>query len=51
MGWITWLCPGINIKRWLLLFAVGVLMCALGLAFFFNYQIMGTAEEDRKSVV
>lgn len=45
MGWITWLCPGINIKRWLLLFAVGVLMCALGLAFFFNYQIMGTAEE------
>lgn len=45
MGWITWLCPGINIKRWLLLFAAGVLMCALGLAFFFNYQIMGTAEE------
>lgn len=45
MSWITWLCPGINIKRWLLLFAVGVLMCALGLAFFFNYQIMGTAEE------
>ena len=40
MGWITWLCPGINIKRWLLLFAAGVLMCALGLAFFFNYQIM-----------
>ena len=25
MGWISWLCPGINLKRWLLLFAVGVL--------------------------
>lgn len=45
MNWITWLCPGINVKRWLLLFACGVLLCALGLAFFFNYQIMGTAEE------
>lgn len=45
MSWITWLCPGINIKRWLVLFAAGVLMCALGLAFFFNYQIMGKAEE------
>ena len=30
MGWISWLCPGINLKRWLLLFAVGVLLCALG---------------------
>ena len=19
MGWISWLCPGINLKRWLLL--------------------------------
>lgn len=45
MGWISWLCPGINLKRWLLLFAVGVLLCALGLAFFFNFQIMGTLEE------
>ena len=23
MGWISWLCPGINLKRWLLLFAGG----------------------------
>ena len=45
MGWISWFCPGINIKRWLLLFALGVLLAALGLAFFFNYQIMGKAEE------
>lgn len=45
MGWISWFCPGINLKRWLLLFAFGVLLCALGIAFFFNYQIMGKAEE------
>lgn len=45
MGWISWLCPGINLKRWLLLFAVGVLLCALGLALVFNYQIMGKLEE------
>lgn len=45
MGWISWLCPGINLKRWLLLFAIGVLLCALGLALFFNYQIMGKLEE------
>lgn len=37
--------PGINLKRWLLLFAAGVLLCALGLAMFFNYQLMGKAEE------
>ena len=41
MGWISWLCPGMNLKRWLLLFTVGVLCCALGLALFFNYQFMG----------
>lgn len=45
MGWISWLCPGINLKRWLLLFTIGVMLCALGIAFFFNYQIMGTLEE------
>lgn len=45
MGWISWFCPGINLKRWLVLFALGVLLCALGLALFFNYQIMGKLEE------
>ena len=45
MGWISWLCPGMNLKRWLLLFTVGVLCCALGLALFFNYQFMGYVEE------
>ncbi len=45
MKWISWLCPGINLKRWMLLFAVGVLLCAFGLSFFFNFQIMGALEE------
>ena len=45
MRWITWLYPGINVKRWLFLFTVGVLLCAFGLAFLFNFQIMGALEE------
>lgn len=45
MRWISWLCPGINLKRWMFLFAIGVLLCAMGLAFFFNFQIMGKIEE------
>lgn len=45
MNWISWLCPGLNFKRWLLLFAAGVLLCSLALALLFNYQVMGFAEE------
>ena len=45
MGWISWFCPGLNFKRWLLLFAAGVLLCSLALALLFNYQVMGFAEE------
>lgn len=45
MGWISWLCPGVNIKRWLLLAAAGMLIIAVGLAMVFNLQIMGRLEE------
>ena len=45
MGWIGWLCPGVNVKRWLFLAACGICMCAMGLAMFFNFQIMGRLEE------
>ena len=45
MRWITWFYPGINVKRWLFLFTIGVLLCAFGLAFLFNFQIMGALEE------
>ena len=43
--WYNWLCPGINLKRWLFLFVLGVLMIAIGLAFIFNFQFMGKLEE------
>ena len=45
MGWISWLCPGIQLKRWLLLFTFGVIVCAFSLALLFNNQVMGMAEE------
>ena len=45
MGWISWLCPGIQLKRWLLLFTAGVIVCAFSLALLFNNQVMGMAEE------
>lgn len=45
MNWISWLCPGINLKRWLLLFTAGVLLCGLGVALLFNYQVLGKLEE------
>ncbi len=43
--WYNWLCPGINLKRWLFLFVLGVLLVAFGLAFVFNFQFMGLMEE------
>ena len=41
-----WLEPGIGIKRWLLLFALGVILAALGLAFSWNYRFVGALEES-----
>ncbi|MGI6262380.1 MAG: gluconeogenesis factor YvcK family protein [Succiniclasticum sp.] len=45
MNWISWLCPGMNLKRWLLLFSGGVLCCAFSLALLFNDQTIGFVEE------
>ena len=45
MNWISWLSPGLNLKRWLLLFSGGVLCCAFSLALLFNDQTMGFVEE------
>ncbi|MEG1159752.1 MAG: YvcK family protein, partial [Acidaminococcaceae bacterium] len=45
MSWIKWLCPGLNLKRWLLLFAIGVIFAATGTALVFNYQFIGFIEE------
>lgn len=41
-----WLQPGIGIKRWFLLFAIGVILAALGLAFSWNYRFIGILEES-----
>lgn len=45
MHLLKWLYPGMKFKRWLLLFAAGVIMASLGLAFVFNYKYIGNMEE------
>lgn len=44
MNWIKWLYPGLNFKRWLLLFAIGVIIACLGVTLIFNYQFVGFIE-------
>ena len=45
MNWVKWLYPGMKLKRWLFLFSLGVMVCALGLAMLFNYQVISVLEE------
>ena len=42
---LKWLYPGMKMKRWLLLFAIGVLLVSFGAALAFNYEYLGRAEE------
>ena len=44
MKWVTWLYPGLNLKRWLLAFALGVILFCLGITLIFNYQFVGLIE-------
>lgn len=44
MRWAKWFYPGMNIKRWLLLFAVGVMLAALGIGLFFRYKFIHIIE-------
>ena len=46
MHFIKWLYPGMKFKRWLLLFAVGVIFGSLGIAIVFNYKYLGLIEES-----
>lgn len=39
-----WLSPGMKLKRWLVLFTLGVLLASLGIAMIFNYQFISTLE-------
>lgn len=45
MGFLKWLYPGMKFKRWLVLFAVGVLALCTGLTILFNYKYIGNLEE------
>ncbi|MDR7866448.1 MAG: YvcK family protein [Sporomusaceae bacterium] len=46
MNYLKWLYPGMKLKRWLLLFSVGVIAASLGLAIVFNYKYIGVVEEN-----
>lgn len=45
MHFLKWLYPGMKLKRWLLLFSLGVIAASLGLAIVFNYKYIGVVEE------
>lgn len=45
MHLLKWLYPGMKFKRWLLLFAAGVLLTGLGMAILFNYKYIDGIEE------
>lgn len=44
MKWIKWLYPGLNLKRWLFLFALGTILACVGVTLIFNYQFVGLIE-------
>lgn len=46
MNYLKWLYPGMKLKRWLLLFSIGVIAASLGLAIVFNYKYIGVVEEN-----
>ena len=43
---LKWLYPGMKLKRWLLLFAIGVLMFSFGGALAINYEYLSRVEEE-----
>ncbi len=43
---LKWLYPGMKMKRWLLLFAIGVMLFSFGSALVINYEYLGRAEEE-----
>ncbi len=45
MHLLKWLYPGMRFKRWLFLFAAGVLLTGLGVAIVFNYKYLDSIEE------
>jgi uncharacterized cofD-like protein len=45
MHFLKWMYPGMKLKRWLLLFSMGVIVASMGLAIVFNYKYIGAIEE------
>lgn len=45
MHFLKWMYPGIKVKRWLLLFSMGVIIASMGLAIVLNYKYAGNLEE------
>ena len=45
MHLLKWLYPGMKFKRWLFLFAIGVILTGRGLAVVFNYKYLDSFEE------
>lgn len=45
MQFLKWLYPGMRFKRWLALFAAGVIIASIGLAIAFSYKYVGNIEE------
>lgn len=45
MHFLKWMYPGMKLKRWLLLFSMGVIVASIGLAIVFNYKYVGAIEE------
>lgn len=43
--WFRWLIPGLNIKRWLTLFSLGVGLLIIGISVLFNYQWLSAIED------
>ena len=43
---LQWLYPGLNIKRWMLLFSAGLMLLVFGAALVMNYQVFGQIEEE-----
>ena len=43
---LKWLYPGMKMKRWLLLFAVGVMLFSFGVALVINFEYLGRVEEE-----
>lgn len=43
--WFRWLIPGLNIKRWLALFSLGVGLLIIGISLIFNYQWLSVIED------